>query len=46
MMSATRAAAAFGNVGIIDGKTLTHRAVDKIDRRAVEMQGHFLLRHY
>jgi len=46
MMSAAWAAAAFGNVGIVDSETLPHRAVDEIDRRPVKMQGHLLFRHY
>ena len=45
-MSAAWAAAAAGDVGIFDGETLAHRAVDEIDGRPVEMQGHFLLSHY
>ena len=44
-MSAAWAAAAFGDVGIVDGETLAHGAGDEIDRRPVEMQGHFLFRH-
>ena len=46
MMSAARAAAGAGDVGVFDGETLAHGAVDEIDGRAVEMQGHFLFRDY
>ena len=46
MMSAARAAAGAGDIGIFDGETLAHGAVDEIDCRAVEVQGHFLFRDY
>ena len=41
-MTAAWAAAAFGDVWIVDGKSLAGGSIDEIDGGAVEMEGHFL----
>ena len=43
-MTAAGAATAAGDVGIVDGETFAHRAVEVVDRGAVQVQGDFFPR--
>ena len=45
MSAATGATNGFRKIGVVNGKTASRRAVDKIDLRSVEVRVEFLLRY-